>query len=299
MPETSETWELAGRELTISRPDTLYWTDDAITKADLLRYYQAMAPVMLPYFAGRPVTGRVCPRGVAGPCFYRRGLPDSAPAWLRGVAYQPETTGEEIRLPLIDNVAGLIWLANIGAIELHLWASTVPDLATPDQVIFDLDPGDDTGFAGVLRAAMLVRQALAELGLEGYAKTSGGAGLHLYVPIAAGAPFDAVRTWVKQFAEGLAENHPDLIAVARGATHRGSKVTIDYAQNSIGRNTAAPYTVRAVPGALVSTPLSWDEVAAGTAHPADFTLRTVPARVRAHGDLLAPALTGGQILPGP
>ena len=197
MGEKSDTWRLAGRDVTISRPDARYWPADGLTKGDLLAYYEAMAPVMLPYFADRPVTARVCPRGVAGPCFYQRDLPDSAPDWLRGVPYRPETTGEEIQLPLIDDAAGLVWFANIGAIELHLWATTVADLTTPDQVIFDLDPGDDVEYADVPRAAVLLRAALHELGLEGYAKTSGGAGLHVFVPITPGPTFDEVRPWVK------------------------------------------------------------------------------------------------------
>lgn len=297
MDLTAGTVQLGERELEISRPDALYWPEAGITKADLLGYYHELAPVMLPYLTNRPATFRVCPGGIEKHCFYRRDLPASAPDWLSSVDYVPGTTGEAIRLPLIDDVAGLVWFANTGAIEVHLWASTATALDTPDQVIFDLDPGDGIGFAEALRAALLVRDALGELGLECYAKTSGGLGVHLYVPIAAGTPYDTVRTWVKQFADNLVDAHPDLIAVPRRTTHLGSHVTVDYAQNSMGRNTAAPYTVRARPGAPVSTPLTWDEVAAGKVRPEDFTLRTVPARVRRHGDPFAPVLAGGQRLP--
>jgi bifunctional non-homologous end joining protein LigD len=299
MPVTKDStvWEEGDREIAITRPEARYWPKDGITKGDLLAYYEEMAPVMLPYFRERPVTARVCPRGVGGPCFYRRELPANAPEWLRGVPYLPESTGEEIQLPLIDDAAGLVWFANIGAIEFHLWAATVADLATPDELIFDLDPGEQVSFSTVLEAAVALRAALQELGLEGYAKTSGGGGLHVYVPITPGPTFEEVRPWVKRLAEELADAHPDLIAVARGSTHRGAHVTIDYAQNSIGRNTAAPYTVRAAPGAQVSTPVTWEEVAAGSIRPADFTLRNVPARVRELGDLFAPVLAGGQRLP--
>src|SRR5690606_12150562 len=128
--------------------------------------------------------------------------------------YRPETTGEPIQLPLVDDVAGLIWFANMGTIAFHLWTTTAPDLATPDQVVFDLDPGEDTRFTDVLRTALLVRDRLVDLGLNGYAKTSGGSGMHVYVPIAPGQPFDEVRAWVRRFAEVLEDEHPDLIEVA-------------------------------------------------------------------------------------
>ena len=297
MADAEGVWRVGERAVEVSRPEAVWWPEEGITKGEVLGYYREMAPVMLPYFAERPATVRVCPRGVAGPCYYRRELPQSAPSWLRGVAYTPETTGEEIRLPLIDEAAGLIWFANIGAIEFHLWTTTAPELATPDQIIFDLDPGEEVPYADVLGAGLLLREALGERGLTGYAKTTGGSGLHVVAPIAAGPPFEAVREWVKQIAAELAEAHPELIAVARGATHREPRVMVDYAQNSVGRNTAAAYTVRAGPGARVSTPLSWDEVAAGQVRPADFTLRTVPGRVRELGDLFAPTLGGSQALP--
>lgn len=291
-------WRVGEQEVDVSRPEAVWWVGEGVTKGEVLGYYREMAGVMLPYFRERPATVRVCPRGAAGPCYYRRELPWSAPDWLRGVAYTPETTGAEIRLPLIDDAAGLVWFANIGAIEFHLWASRAPALDRPDQVIVDLDPGEAVPYADVLRAGLLLREALAERGLTGYAKTSGGSGLHVVVPIAAAPTFEAVREWVKRLAAELAEAHPDLIAVARGATHREPRVTVDYAQNSVGRNTAAPYTVRAGPGARVSTPLSWDEVAAGQVRPAAFTLRTVPGRVRELGNLFTPTLEGGQTLPG-
>lgn len=297
MGSESDTWTLGDHEVTISRPERVYWPEPGLTKLDLLRYYETMAPVMLPYFKDRPATLRVCPRGPGGPCFYRRDQPKTAPDWLRGIEYRPETTGEPIQLPLIDDAAGLIWYANMGTIEFHLWSTTAPELETPDQVVFDLDPGEDTSFSEVLRTAAIARDQLAALGLNGYAKTSGGSGMHVYIPIARGQPFDDVRAWVKRFAELLEEAHPDLIEVARGATHRGERVTIDYAQNSIGRNTAAPYTARLGPGARVSAPVSWDEVEAGKLRPDDFTIKTMPDRVNKLGDLFKGVLNGTQQLP--
>lgn len=297
MAADSATWRLAGRAVRVSHLAKLYWPGDRLTKGDLLRYYRDMAPVMLPYCANRPATLHVFPDGIEGPAYYQRDRPRRAPRWLRTVDYQTATDAHRLQTILIDDVAGLIWLANRGAIEFHLWGSRLPNLAEPDQAIFDLDPGDQATFPDVVQAALALRAALQRLGLRGYAKTSGGRGLHVYLPLAPGHTFDGVRAWVKTLAERLAAEHPALIAVARGPTHRGRKVTIDHAQNSIGRNTAAPYTVRALPHAPVSAPLTWEEVEAGQFVPTDLTLATVPARVRARGDLFAPVLQDGQRLP--
>jgi bifunctional non-homologous end joining protein LigD len=287
-------WQIDGRAVAVSHLDRLWWPDAGVTKGDILDYYRAIAPVLLPYCHDRPVTLRVFPQGATGPSFYVRDRPEQAPAWLRSVAYQPETAKRMPHLPLVDDAAGLIWLVNAGSLELHLWTSRVPDLERPDQAIFDLDPGEAVSFADVRQAALRLRDALERAGVSGYPKTSGGRGLHVIVPIAAGSTFERVRGWVKDLAQALAAAHPALIAMPRRATHQGSRVTIDYAQNSIGRNTAAPYTLRVGRShPVVSTPLSWDEIAAGDIDPADLTPAIVLGRVRRRGDLFAPVLRAG------
>lgn len=297
MSSTPKAWQLGNHSVSVSRLDKVFWPANGLTKGDMLHYYQAVAPIMLPYFKDRPVTLRVFPDGIHGFSYYRRDLPANAPTWLRSVDYDPETAEEVIQLPLVDDAAGLIWLANQGSIEFHLWASRAPDLAEPDQAIIDLDPGDEATFGDVLQAALRLREVLEKQGLRGYPKTSGGRGLHVYLPLARGHTFDAVRDWMKGLAEQLAAARPDLIAVAHGATHQGRQVTIDHAQNSIGRNTAAPYTLRARPGAPVSAPLTWAEVEDGQVQPTDLTLRTVPDRLQQVGDLFATVLQRDQHLP--
>ena len=290
---TATTWRLDDHQVDVSHLDKVYWPEDGFTKGDLLAYDRDMAPVMLAHFAGRPVTLRCFPEGVTGASFYQRDLPERAPAWLRSVDYAVQSAGRTIQLPLIDDAAGSVWLANEGCIEFHLWSSRLPDLRMPDQAVFDLDPGDAVTFAAVRETALLLGDELERLHLRGYPKTSGRHGMHVHVPLAPGHEYPQVRAWVKAVAERLEEVHPERIAVARGATHEGDRVTIDYAQNSIARTMAAPYTVRAVPGAPVAAPLTWDEVAAGGFHPADFDLRTMPERVRDVGDLFAPVLEKG------
>lgn len=309
MAAAAENWDLDGRSVHVTHLDKPYWPQAGagagagagFTKGDMLRYYAQVAPTLLPYLRERPVTVRVYPHGVRGRSYYQRARSPRAPAWLRSATYHPKTTGGAVRLLLVDDSAGLLWLANAGGIEFHLWGSHLPDLSVPDQAIFDLDPGDEAVFADVSRAALWLHDALERRRISGYAKTSGGRGLHVFVPLAASAgyTFDDVRGWVRRLAEQLATTHPEAIAVVGGSTptHQGSRVTIDYAQNSLGRNTAAPYTLRAHPTApTVSAPLTWDEVAAGGLDPADYTPPVVLERIRRLGDLFAPVLTKGQRL---
>jgi bifunctional non-homologous end joining protein LigD len=297
MAKASSTWELAGREVAVTHLDKVYWPQDGLTKGDMLEYYRQMAPVLLRYCAGRPVTLKVYPNGIDGFSYYRRDRTGRAPDWLRSVTYELQTSEDASQLVVIDDAAGLIWAANQGAIEFHPWTAPADEVTQPDQAVFDLDPGEKADFGQALQAALHVRAALEGAGLHGYPKTSGGRGVHIYVPLAPGYSFDAVRDWVRGVAEQLAAAHPDLIEVAHGATHVGSQVTIDHAQNSIGRNTAAAYTLRARPGAPVSAPLTWQEVEASRVRPEEFNLRTIFVRLDHLGDLFEPVVGKGQRLP--
>jgi bifunctional non-homologous end joining protein LigD len=289
MNASSETWGSGNQAVKVSHLEKLYWPEAKFSKGDMLHYYQQIAPVALPYFIDRPVTLRVFPAGVSGESYYLRDCPDSAPDWLRRIEYRPKTVTHQVPLPLIDNVAGLIWFANQGAIEFHLWGSRVPRLTQPDQAIFDLDAGDRTSFDAAREAALRLHDRLEKAGMKSCPKTSGRHGLHIYVPLAARYTFGQVRGWVKAVGQQLASDYPNLISMAGGPTHRGDRVTVDAAQNSIGRNTAAPYTLRAsTPHPTVSTPLTWEELEAGTIHPADLTPDVVLARVQQLGDLFAP-----------
>ncbi len=293
MDDPTESIAVEGRTLVVTHPDKCYWPDDGLRKRDMVDYYRRMAPVLLPYFRDRPVTLHLFPRGIGGPSFYRRSLPDDAPDWLRSVDYVTATHPHRVRLPVVDDAASLLWLANLGAVEFHLWASRAGRLEQPDWAIFDLDPGEGTPFERVLHAALALRERLEAAGWRGVAKTSGGRGVHVYVPLSPGHTYEAVRARVRAISDALCADHPELFAPAHGSTHTGDRVTIDAAQNGIGRNTAAPYTLRARPGAPVSTPLRWEEVERGDLRPGDFTLRSVPDRVREIGDPFAPVLESG------
>ncbi|MBI2760049.1 MAG: hypothetical protein HYX51_01320, partial [Chloroflexi bacterium] len=169
---------------------------------------------------------------------------------------------------------------------------------TPDYAVFDLDVMAGEQFPRALRGALLVRDLLREQGLDSYAKTSGGDGMHIYVPIDRGPDYGQVRAWAERTAVELAAHYPDLFATDARLGGRETKALIDYAQNSLGRTTVAVYSVRPRPGATVSTPVTWDEIESGAVAPGDFTIKTVPARLAQVGDLFAPVLRGGQSLPG-
>ena len=295
MNASSETWQLGNQAIQVSHLENVYRPQTGFTKGELLGYYRQIAPVALPHLKDRPVTLCVYPHGVEGTSYYLRDCPGDAPSWLRRVQYQPKTVSHPVPLPLIDTAASLLWFANQGAIEFHLWGLHTPDLAQPDLAIFDLDAGSTASFDAMREAALRLHDALEQARVRGYPKTSGGGGLHIFVPLGPGYTFERVRRWVKAVGQQLASNYPDLIALAHGATHQGGCVTVDYAQNSLGRNTAAPYTLRVHPvHPTVSTPLTWEELDAGTIHPASLSPQVVLERVSRMGDLFAPVLQGDQ-----
>ena len=293
MTTSSETWQLGDQVVQVSHLEKVYWPQTGFTKGDLLGYYRQIAPVALPHLKDRPVTLRVYPQGVEGTSYYLRDCPEDAPGWLRRVQYQPKTVSHPVPLPLVDTTAGLLWFANQGAIEFHLWGSRTPDLSQPDLAIFDLDPGETVSFEAVREAALRLHDMLEQAGVLAYPKTSGGDGLHVFVPLGPGHTFERVRTWVKAVGQQLASSYPDLVALPQRGTHRGGRVTVDYAQNSVGRNTATPYTLRAHPAhPTVSTPLTWEELQNGTILPADMVPQVVLERIGRLGDLFAPILQG-------
>ncbi len=289
------TWELAGRQIRVKNLEKVFFPESGITKGELLEYYRRVAPVMLPHLEGRPLTLYHCPDGIQGYCFYRRKLPDYAPDWFPRVLHNPKTKTGQVPLILVEDEAQLLWLANQAAIEFHAWNARLPVLERPDRLVLDLDPGE-VGFARVLEAALLVREELEALGLAAWPKTSGGRGLHLFVPLEPEKGHAEVRAWARAFAQRVEAKH-GFIRLPKGRSHEGPGVQIDYAQNGYGRNTAAPYSVRARPGAPVSAPLFWEEVERGEVRPEALNLRTVPPRLEEGGDPWAGILNEAFRLP--
>ncbi len=281
--------------LLLTHLDKLYWPKEGITKGDLLRYYAQVAPTILPYLAHRPLILKRYPNGVDAPFFFQHDL-THAPAFVHRQSL--ESAGERsIDYAIVDNTVALLYLTNLGTIEEHPWHSRVENIDHPDWVVFDLDP-EDAPFETVCEVAQAVRQALALLGLQAYAKTSGSRGLHILVPIEPRYEYVQVADFAERVAGQVVQAHPKCATVERSLSRRqAGHVYIDYMQNAKGKSIAAPYSVRARPGASVSAPLEWAEVQKGL-YPRQFTLESLPARLRERGDLFRGVLDHPQTLDG-
>ncbi len=291
------TWKVGGREVVVSNLDKLFWPDQGLTKGDLLEFYRDIAPILLPYLHDRPFIMRLWPDGVSGKNFYRWRLPSHAPEWLQRFVYQLQTAQRTAEMPVVDDPAELIWVVNQGVIEMHPWAATRNDPEQPTWMFFDLDPVASVSFERVLEVVGWIGEMLDALGLLGLPKTSGGDGMHIFVPLAPGYSFEEVRAWLGAFIEQLERRYVGAITSDKRLAAREGKVLIDYSQNAIGKSIVAPYSVRAKPGATVSTPLRWEEVRERKFRPGDFTLRTVQDRLMKVGDLFTAIRDRAQQLP--
>jgi bifunctional non-homologous end joining protein LigD len=291
------TWQVGGREVVVSNLDKPFWPDHGLTKGDLLEFYRDIAPTLLPYLQDRPFIMRLWPDGITGKHFYRWRLPSHAPQWIERFVYQLQTAQRTAEMPIVDDAAELIWVVNQGVIEMHPWVATCEHPDQPTWMFFDLDPVESVPFERVLEVAGWIGERLEALGLLGLPKTSGGDGLHIFVPLDAGSSFEQVRAWLSAFIELLERSEPGAITSDKRLAAREGKVLIDYSQNAMGKSIVAPYSVRAKPGATVSTPLRWEEVRERKVRPADFTLTTVRDRLKQVGDLFGAMLHHPQQLP--
>lgn len=274
--------------------DRVYWPDDGYTKDDLLRYYLAVGKTILPYLKDRPTILKRYPNGVGEQMFFQHNV-ENAPDLLKTVELESET-GRAINYAVYSDLASLVYLANIGTIEQHPWHSRVGDLDHPDYVVFDLDP-HGAPFANVRQVALVMRDVLKELKLTGYAKTSGSAGIHIYVPVRRRYGYEEVMRFAEQVSGRVAERASKIATVERRiAERKADQVYVDWQQNARGKAAAAVYTVRAKPGASVSTPVTWQEIARGF-EIRDFTIKTVPPRLAKKGDLWREMLKDRQQLP--
>ena len=276
-----------GRDVALTNLGKLFWPEAGITKGDLLQYYADVAPVLVPYMQDRAQVMKRYPNGAGGEYFYMKRTPSNAPAWLRTCSIE-HGSGSVIAFPMIDDLASLLWVVNLGCIDLNEWYSRCDDIDRPDYLHFDLDPVEGTPFSTVRTVALHVRDALVELGITPYAKTSGSSGIHVYVPIERGPLQKEVWTFAKAFAQTLERIHPDVItAEYRVAKRPAGRVLVDYNQNAWGKTLASVYSVRPRPRASVSTPVTWEEIEAGIEID-DFRLDNVRERIARIGDLWAP-----------
>jgi bifunctional non-homologous end joining protein LigD len=277
------------REVRLTNLQKPFWPDLGITKGALIQYYADVAPVLLPHIRDRAMVMKRYPHGAAGEFFFMKRAPVPRPDWIRTCAIG-HGSGNVIDFPVIDDVPSLLWLINLGCIDLNQWYARCDDVDRPDYVHFDLDPGPGATFEQVRRSGLIVRDALESLTMKPLVKTSGSKGLHIYVPIVRGPVQKAVWTFAKALAVELASRHRDLMTSEyRVAKRPKGRVLVDYNQNAWGRTLASIYSVRPTPLATVSTPLEWTEVTRGV-RIEDFRLENVRERIAKVGDLWKPLL---------
>jgi bifunctional non-homologous end joining protein LigD len=287
------------RVLRLSNLDKLFWPEERITKGDLLSYYRAVADVLVPHLRDRPFTMKRYPDGWKGEFFFQKDAPKHMPDWIPTAEIEVSTRESprrrrKIRAPLVNDELALLWMVNMGCIDMNTWYSRVDKLDRPDFVLFDLDPSPDVGFAETVQVALLVKEALDALELESCAKTSGSDGMHVLVPITRRYTYDDTRRFAEVVAGALARRHQGLVTTEWSKSKRRG-VLIDSNQNGEGKTIASVYSVRPRAGAPVSTPLQWDEVN-DSLDPAAFTMEAVLDRVRRHGDLFEGVLKTRQSL---
>jgi bifunctional non-homologous end joining protein LigD len=288
-PSGDVTLTVEGREVRLTNLDKIFWRDERITKGDLIQYYADVAPVLLPHIRDRAMVMKRYPHGAAGEFFFMKRAPSPRPSWIRTCSIDHGSKGV-IDFPVIDDLPTLLWVINLGCIDLNQWYARTDDVNRPDYVHFDLDPGDGATWQNVLDAGRIVHEALDALRMKALVKTTGSRGLHIYVPIVRGPDQKDAWTFAKALAVELARRHPKLLtAEYKVAKRPKGRVLVDYNQNAWGRTLASIYSVRPRHGATVSTPVTWAEVERSVQID-DFRLDNVRARIAKAGDLWKPLL---------
>ncbi len=291
LPRDNDEVELrdGARSVTLTNLRKTFWAERGLTKRDLLQYYADLAPVLLPHLRDRAMVMKRYPNGAAGAFFFMKRAPTPRPAWIEICPIAHGSHGV-IDFPIIQDLLALLWVVNLGCIDLNQWYARCDDVDRPDYLHFDLDPVEGASFDQVRETALVVRDGLDALGMRSYAKTTGSKGIHVYVPIVRGPSQKEVWEFAKRFTVGLATLYPSLItAEYRIAKRPHGRVLVDYNQNAWGRTLASVYSVRPQPLATVSTPVTWEELEDGV-RLEDFRIDNVPARVNELGDLWAPLL---------
>ncbi len=280
---------VGGRELKFSNLSKIYWPKEKITKRDMLNYYYQVAPYILPYLKDRPESLNRFPNGITGKSFYQKNVTGKVPAWMKTYPYTSE--GTQKNFLICNDEASLLYMASLGSIEMNPWSSRIQNPDNPDWCIIDLDP-DKQSFDQVIETANVTRQVLSLAGIEGYCKTSGSTGLHIYIPLGAKYTYEESKEFGRLIARIVNEQLPKFTSIERMISNRGGKLYIDFLQNRPGATLASAYSLRPKPGATVSMPLHWDEVKKGLKMK-DFTIHNAVGRLSQTGDIFKPVLGKG------
>lgn len=277
------------RVVRLTNLDKVFWPDSGLTKRDLLQYYADVSALLLPHLKDRAMVMKRYPNGATGKCFFMKRAPSPRPDWIETCSIEHDS-GNIIDFPMVQDLASLLWVVNLGCIDLNQWYARCDDVDRPDYLHFDLDPVKGATFARVLEAALIVRESLESLGMSPLVKTTGSSGVHIYVPIVRAPLQKQVWTFAKALAQELAARHPKLLTAEYIIARRPrGRVLVDYNQNAWGRTLASIYSPRPRPRAPVSTPVTWREVERGFAID-DFRIDNVRPRLAKLGDLWKPLL---------
>jgi bifunctional non-homologous end joining protein LigD len=278
------------KKVQLTNPDKIYWPEQKYTKSDLLNYYQQVAPYILPYLKNRPMVLRRFPDGIDGENFIQKDTQSlHLPDWIQTVEIEHETKKD--RYLLIQNEETLEYVVNLGAIELHPFHSQIDHAEYPDYFVLDLDP-EAVSFDIVIQTAQTIHKLMDKFAIPHYCKTSGGRGLHIYVPLHGKYTFEQVSPFGQLLVALIQQELPEITSLERSPEKRQNKIYLDVLQNSSKKTIIAPYSVRGKPFAPVSTPLHWDELVKGV-RPTDYTMKTIIARLQKVGDIFTPVLGKG------
>ena len=285
------------KKANLTHLDKLYWPDEKITKGDLINYYQSVSAYILPYLKNRPLSLKRNPNGIKGPTFFHKDAGDIAPDWIKTADIKAESTNKIVHYLVCNDVQSLLFIANLGCIEMNPWNSVVADLDKPDYLVMDIDPSDKNTFDEVVDVANVIKGILDKAEIEGFCKTSGSSGMHVYIPCRKKYEYSEIRDFAKIIATLTHEQMPGNTTMERSLSKRKSnQIYIDYLQNSRGQTLACAYSARPKPGATVSAPLEWKEVKHGLSI-ADFTIKNMMRRIDRKGDLFKGVFGKGLNIP--
>jgi bifunctional non-homologous end joining protein LigD len=287
----NEVLDVDGRVIKLTNLNKVFWPDEGFTKGDLVDYYLHISSYLLPYLANRPESLRRYPDGIKGKSFFQKDVAGLVPDWIDTINIRSGSRQENTRYMICNNVPSLLFMINLGCIDINPWNSSTSHLDKPDYLILDLDP-IEVNFDWVLKTALVIKEICDHLKIKSYPKTSGARGLHVYIPMNAQYSYKECRNFARLLAELVHEKTSAYTSLEREPQNRRNKVYIDYLQNSKGQTLAAPYSVRPRPGATVSTPVTWKEVESGI-KPNDFTITSIPRRIERSGDIFLSVLGEG------
>lgn len=282
-----------GKKLALTHLDKVYWPVEGYTKGDVIDYYNAIAPLILKYMKNRPESLFRTPNGINAGGFFHKDAAGEGPAWLKSESLYSESAEKDIHYIICNDKQTLLYLANLGCIEMNPWNSRLKHLDNPDYLVLDLDPSENNTFDHVIETALVIKELLDKAGAISFPKTSGASGIHIYVPLGAKYSYDQAKEFANIVAMMAHEQLPSFTSLERSLSKRGKgNLYIDYLQNRKGQTLSCAYSMRPKPGATVSTPLEWKEVKKGL-HPSNFTFKNIINRIEKKGDLFAGTLLKG------